>query len=245
MRKAILAATVAVVLVSSIVISYFVLAPQQSHFSLNVTPDSIKGDVIAGQLVVFLVTITENSSGRSAAFNSATLSVSASDSAVFVQPETIRPGQVAEVDVIPDISSVGSNVTVTIKADSGGSIQPRLVNFTVTQGEDTRGEYATQLRDLFVQWLQVNYPGLGITNQTQWVGTIVSPNWLVVSHYLFFSKDWEMHVYWHVMIPPYDWARIDLRHRFNETAPSHSFEIPSLNASLPPQPISPPDSVWR
>jgi len=31
---------------------------------------------------------------------------------------------------------------------------------------------------------------------------MVSPQWLVVSHYLFFSEEWEMHVEWHIMVAP-------------------------------------------
>lgn len=245
MRKAVLAGIVAVILVASIAISYYAIGPRESSFTLNVIPDSIKGDAIAGQLIVFLVAISDNSPSQNSGVGSAVLSATAAHSAIFIEPETIVPGQVAEIDVIPDVSAVGSNVTVSVKAERGGTVQSCVVNFTVTQGEDMLAPYAQQLRELFVQWSQTNEPGLGITNQTQWEGTIVSPNWLVVSHYLFFSKDWEMHVYWHVMIPPYDWAKIDLRHRFNETVPSLSFEISSLNASLPPQPISPPESVWR
>jgi hypothetical protein len=34
-------------------------------------------------------------------------------------------------------------------------------------------------------------------------------------------------VYWHVMIPPYDWAKIDLRNRWTEATYSYSFEISS------------------
>ncbi len=245
MRKAVLAAIIGAILVASIAISYFAIGPQESTFTLNVLPDAIRGDAIAGQLVVLLVTINDNGSGQNGGADKATISATASNSAILVQPEAIDPGQVAEVDVIPDVSAVGSNVSVTIKAERGGSVQSHTMEFAVTPGEDFLGPYAQQLRELFVQWLQENDLGLGITNQTQWEGTIVSPNWLVVSHYLFFSKDWEMHVYWHIMIPPYDWAKIDLRHRFNETIPSLSFEISSLNASLPPQQITPPDSVWR
>ncbi len=74
---------------------------------------------------------------------------------------------------------------------------------------------------------------------------MVSPQWLVVSHYLFFSEDWEMHVSWHIMVAPYDWARIDLRHRFDEETPSYAFEISSVDAGSEPCPIDPPESVWR
>ena len=42
-------------------------------------------------------------------------------------------------------------------------------------------------------------------------GTMVSPQWLVVSHYLFFSEQWELHLEWHIMVAPDDWARISGR----------------------------------
>jgi hypothetical protein len=61
------------------------------------------------------------------------------------------------------------------------------------------------------------------------------------------SPNWEIHVYWHVMIPPYDWARIELRRRFVESAPSLAFELSSRSA--PEQfdvvPIQPSDTLWR
>jgi hypothetical protein len=115
----------------------------------------------------------------------------------------------------------------------------------VVEGEDDREEYAVELRNRFVSWPATNHPELGITDVTEWNGTMVSPQWLVVSHYLFFSNDWEMHVSWHVMIPPHDWARIDLRHRFDELRPSYAFGISSLNANSEPVPVEVPESVWR
>lgn len=214
--------------------------PNPAGLTLNVFPGELRGDAIAGQSVVYLVTVADGVSGREVG-----LTASAGGLPVSVYPEMVRPGDVAEVTVIPSVETVGSNVTVVIGAESGGSTVQQKEKFTVVPGEDTLSDRARQLREVFVDWLQLNHPELGITNQTVWSDTIVSPRWLVVSHYLFFSRDWEMHVYWHVMIPPYDWARIDLRHRTTELAPSLSFEIPSLNGSLPPQPIAPPESAWR
>ncbi len=124
-------------------------------------------------------------------------------------------------------------------------MQSRSVNFSVVEGEDWRADRARELRDTFVQWLQTDAPSLGITNQTQWMGTIVSPRWLIVEHYLFFSRDWEMHVYWHVMIPPYDWARIDLRQRSTGLTPSLSYEISSVNGTAAPHLIPTPAESWR
>lgn len=68
----------------------------------------------------------------------------------------------------------------------------------------------------------------------------------MVSHYLFFSEEWELHIEWHIMMPPDDWARIDLRHRFDELEPSYAFEISSVNAtSSEPVPMEVPETVWR
>jgi hypothetical protein len=74
---------------------------------------------------------------------------------------------------------------------------------------------------------------------------MVSPQWLVVSHYLFFSDEWEMHIEWHIMIAPDDWARIDLRRRFEEVSPSKAFEITSREADDVPISIMVPETVWR
>ena len=245
MKKTAVALTVIVLLVASLVLLYYTTLPKHSQFSLDVKPTSLKGETIAGQLVVFLVTISDNASSGNAASESAVLSATANNSAVLIQPETILPGQVAEIEVIPSVSSIGSNVTVAISAQRAGFVQTRSLNFSVLQGVDGRAQHAAELRDLFVPWLQAYYPQFGITNETQWQGTIVSPQWLVVEHYLYFSKNWEMHVYWHVMIPPYDWARIDLRQRFNQTVYSYSFEISDLNASITPHQITLDESLWR
>ncbi len=74
---------------------------------------------------------------------------------------------------------------------------------------------------------------------------MVSPQWLVVSHYLFFSEAWELHLEWHVMIAPHDWAKIDLRKRFEEIRPSSAYEISSVSAKSAPGPIEVPPEIWR
>ncbi len=63
------------------------------------------------------------------------------------------------------------------------------------------------------------------------------------ARYIFLSEEWEMYVTWHVMIPPYDWARIYLRHRYNQTAPTYAFEISSVQEQAEPQAIEVPDWV--
>jgi hypothetical protein len=45
------------------------------------------------------------------------------------------------------------------------------------------------------------------------------------------------------MIPPYDWAKIYLRHRFDESAPTYAFEISSIQGKAEPEAIEVPDWV--
>ncbi len=243
--KAVLAATaILVILAGSILALSFVPSrPAPQSFALSLYPAGLRGDAIAGQRVVLLVTVAESGSAPDA--RAVKLTASAPNSSVSVSPELISAGQVGEVAVIPGVEAVGGNVTVTVSGERDGLVQSRTLQFTVLPGENTDAGYAVQLRERFVAWLQASHPELGITNGTQWLGTVVSPHWLVVSHWLFFSKDWEVHLYWHVMIPPHDWARIDLRQRFTELAPSLSFEISSLNAGLTPVPIAAPETAWR
>lgn len=246
-------ALIALVSILGCVVAFFLYwtMPAPAPFSLQVTPERLNGDSIPSQRCVFLVIVEDNGTGRGEG-KAVTISATAPGSAVTVEHETITPGQVAEVTVIPDKGSAGSNITVTVRGEREGLERTRAVTFAVLEvepeepgREDELGRYAAEIRDKFIQWLAAKHPELGITNETKWTGTIVSPRWLVVSHYLFFSEDWEMHISWHVMIPPYDWARIDLRRRFTESRPSHAFEISSLKAQEEPHAIEPPETVWR
>jgi len=211
------------------------------------TPENIDGvDIfklaIPGQRFVFLVTITDE--GEESGLP-VTISGEAPGAEVVIYHQDIFEGEVAEVVVIPAQASIGTTIEVTITGNRGGASDEKTVSFEVAEGEDDRQEYAGELLDRFVPWLAENHPELGITEDTVWDGTTVSPIWLVVSHYLFFSQEWELHLEWHVMIPPHDWAKIDLRHRFDELAPSYAFEISSLDAASEPVAIEVPETVWR
>jgi len=197
---------------------------------------------IAGQHFVFLVTITdEGQEGQLPVRISAT----APSAEVVIYQQDIIEGQVAEVVVIPAQASIGKTIKVNITGNRGGSTDKKVASFDVVEGEDDRQEYAEELLDRFVSLLATNHTELGITDDTAWNGTMVSPVWLVVSHYLFFSEEWEAHIEWHIMMPPSDWAKIDLRHRFDELEPSYAFEISSVNATSEPVPIEPPEAAWR
>jgi len=242
MSKKKLAGIIAGCITVVIVIVVIACLQPTPEFHINVIPEQLNGDSIAGQHCVFLVTITDEGQEGQLPVR---ISAQAPGSEVVIYQQDIVEGEVAEVVVIPAQASINETIEVIITGNRSSQTDEKFVSFDVVEGEDDRQEYAGELLDRFVPWLATNHPELGITDDTAWNGTMVSPVWLVVSHYLFFSEEWEVHIEWHIMMPPDDWARIDFRHRFDELEPSYAFEISSLNATSQPVPIEPPETVWR
>ncbi len=211
-----------------------------SPFTVSVLPQELKGFSISGQSIHYLVTVSEE-----AQKDPVRISASSSGAEVVVVQEDIIEGQVAEVIVVPKAESIGKTVDVIIEGKRGAVTESRTMTFEVIEGEDDRKERAEEILMPFITFLSETYPEYNITEDTKWTGTMVSPQWLVVSHYLFFSEEWELHLEWHVMVAPHDWARIDLRHRSDEIEPSAAFEISSVSLGTKPIPIEVPAEIWR
>ena len=240
-----------IIIICAIVFPVYFLSltnTETSPFSLNIIsrPASF-GDAfyaIPSQKCLFLVTIEENQTIQGS--KPVNISATSPDCQITVFPQTISSGKVAEVIIIPTETEVGKNVTVIIEGERDGFKQRKTVTLEVIEEEareETLGPEAVGIRNNFTEWLSTNHPELGITSETAWTGTVVNPLILVVMHYMFLSEDWEMYVTWHVMIPPYDWTRIYLRHRYNQTAPTYAFEISSIQEHSQPQSIEVPDWV--
>lgn len=211
-------------------------------FKIALLPEQLNGFSIAGQKIVYLVTFTNAGDAGGAAV---TITAKATGAEVEVINKDISDGQVAEIIVTPAQASIGKSVELEITGTRGSLTNKKTITFDVIEGVDDRQEYALELQARFVKWLAEKHPELGITEETEWTGTMVSPQWLVVSHYLFFSDEWEMHIEWHIMIAPDDWSRIDLRRRFKETKPSFAFEISSVTANDEPKSMDLPEIIWR
>lgn len=221
-------------------------APETPNaFSLALVPGAITNSV-PGQRCVFLVTMDE---GEDGAGGPVALSVTTEAGSAEVTPETMLPGDVAEVWLVPDPGTPPRTIAFTVTGRRGTEVERAQGTLHVLDDmpgvDEERAVHAAVVRDRFAPWLAEAHPELGIDPETEWRGTIVTPQILVVMHYLFFSEEWEMHVAWHVMIPPHDWARIDLRHRFDETVPSRAFEISSWQNETEPIEIDPPEALWR
>ena len=228
--------------------------PGPTTFTLKVVPEEIE-DTIPGQSCVLLVTIEEDD--PAARTGPVTITASAQGATAVVEHGTITEGEAAEVSVTmlppedggvePADESEGWSCSVTVRAERGGGYRENDVPITLTsEEEDLLAPAAAEMRDRFIPWLAENQPELGIDETTVWEGTIVKPHWLVVSHYLFFSDEWELHVFWHIMIAPDDWARIELRRRFEEMPPSPAFEIPAVSTEpVSANQIAPEGTLWR
>jgi len=213
--------------------------PTPTPFSMQVIPDQIK-PAVPGQRCVFLVVVVAEAedSGKGEPVN---ISATVSGATVAVEPQVAPPGLVAEVTVIPDEGTLDKTLPVTIRSERHGLQHTERVDIVMWDGPLPEGilegalEGAARKRDLFIPWLAANYPDLGITAETEWVGTYAKVLMPVANYYLFFSKEWEMVLVFHVMIPPDDWSYIYLRHRFTEVCPSYAFEISSLAAHGDPR----------
>lgn len=202
----------------------------------------------SGQRCVFLLVVTEKEGwlqGRHGYGTVVNISATASDEMVVitVHPQAISSAQVAEVIVISSEANVYQTLTVSITGEREELKQTETIIIEVVLGEDGMKSYASEMRDKFIPWLVINQPEFSITTETEWAETIVNPKIIVVMHYIFLSEDWEMYVTWHVTIPPHDWTRIYLRHRFTEARPTFAFEIPSVKGQEEPQVIKIPDWV--
>lgn len=214
---------------------------EAAPYELDVFPAQMQA--IEGQRCLLLVQLAPDVPDDDG--SEVNISARADGAEVIVHGQVLTPGVVAEVEVIPDAASVDTTLTVTISGARNGLARTAVVDLEILDMQDDLGPYAAQMRDLFVPWLETNHPDLGITNSTQWTGTLVDPQVLVVQHYLFLTDTWEMGVSWHVTIPPHDWTQIYLRRRFEEMTPSYGFKIDSVTAGGDPYAETPPEEVRR
>lgn len=189
-----------------------------------VSPEFVQG-AIPGAEVVLLVSQRDETAGV------AMVTASVDGGTVAVQPAQISGGEVAEVTVIPPAAITESELELVIEVATDDVSRTVTRTFTVLPWEDDRGEQAAEILDLFTSWLADERPELGVTPETEFEGTYLAPQLLVVSHYGFFNDEWEIGLAWHVMIPPDDFTEIYLRSR-SELQPSLAFRIDSWQTAL-------------
>lgn len=248
--QTIIAVLLIVLIVSTgLIIISLDLDAESAPFSMEIVTNSLASMMgeknlpvaIPEQKILLLVAIEDDGEGKGKG-EEVIISAIATDAQIIVSNPKIKSDEVAEVIVIPSKNSLTKNLTINFEGKRNDYAQTKTVEYQILDLQDELGETATQMQNRFIPWLATNHPELNISNNTEWTGTIVNPGILVVMHYMFYNDDWEMYLTWHVMIPPYDWARIYLRPRFTETQSTLAFEISSLQGQEQPHSISPEDS---
>lgn len=215
-----------------------------ADFTLDVIPPEEPPEVraaIPGQKVCFLVVVSDTATPATPV----TIAAWASKAKVTgIEPVELTAGVVGEVWVVPDASAVETTASVTITATRAGVTKTVERSLPIFPMADERAADAQPYFEYWVAWLAAEHPELGITEDTTWEPTFVS-TLLVVSHYAYWSADWELTVAWHVMMPPDDWSEIHLRHRGTESAPSLAFRTDSYSGETEPHAVEPPEVVVR
>jgi hypothetical protein len=188
-------------------------------------PDFIQG-VIPGARLVLLVGQSDPAAGEVIITAQAPGATS-----IIIDPTTISGTEVAEVTIVPGATTTEKDLSITIEARGADDTWTTTRTVTVLPWEDDREGQAREILEMFTSWLAENRPELGITPETEFTGTFLAPQLLVVSHYGFFGVQWEVGLAWHVMIPPDDFSEIYLRPR-TELRPTHAFRIGSWQTAL-------------
>lgn len=219
-------------------------SPTAVPFTFDVVPPEAPPEIrvaIPGEDVCFLVVVKDAAAGA----GPVTITAKATGAKVErIEPAELTAGTVGEVWVTPDPSSVEATAHVTFTATRHGVTRTVERSLPVFPMIDERAKDARPYFDRWLAWMIKDHPELGITEATAWQPEFVS-TLLVVSHYAYWSKDWEVVVLWHNMIAPYDWTEIQLRHRWTEAAPSLAWRVDSVSGGTAPRSVAPPEVVVR
>ncbi len=133
--------------------------------------------------------------------------------------------------MVPGATATETELNITIEVATDDTTRTFTKTASVLPWDDDRGDQAAEILGLFTSWLAENRPEIGVTPETEFEGTYLAPQLLVVSHYGFFDDEWEIGLSWHVMIPPDDFSEIYLRPR-SELRPTVAFRIGSWQTAL-------------
>jgi hypothetical protein len=220
-------------------------SPGTADFTIEVFPadePSASRMAIPGSGYCFLVVVTD---ATGAAGGPVEISATATMATISkILPVELQPGVVGEVWVIADPATTEVMGSVTITGTRNGASQSVTRSLPVFPMAGERAADARPHFERWLAWLIAEHPELGITADTEWEPVFVS-TLLVVSHYSYWSEDWELTISWHNMIPPHDWSEAFLRRRGEETAPSLAWRQDSVKGKTEPREVTPPDSVVR
>ena len=218
--------------------------PSTADFTIDVRPSEEPAAIrmaIPGSRYCFLVRVDDATDSTEPVTIDATATKA---EVVDISPAELIPGVVGEVCVVADPTTAEITGSVTITGSRGGVTKTVDRSLPVFPLDGDRAADAQPYFDRWVAWLAAEHPELGITADLDWEPVFVS-TLLIVSHYSYWSTDWEMTVAWHVMIAPDDWTEVHLRRRGVDMAPSLAFRIESFSGETDPIEVDPPAEVVR
>jgi hypothetical protein len=153
--------------------------------------------------------------------------------------------KVIEIFLYPNITHIDTEIEITVELSNGQRDLKEFGYVNIINWTSTNIEEVKPMRDVFISYLALNYPNLGIDVCTRWIGFTNAPMTLVVEHFLFLSENWELELSRHVMIPPYDWVQGYIRPR-SQISPIWAGKIDSwsdINHTV--SEINPPPQIYR
>jgi len=214
-------------------------------FALEVIPATAPPRfAIGGQQFLYLVRLHDSQASRGLV----SLAVSAPGAASVSHSAIAWRYAVNEVTVVPYPVNEGSkpvSLRVVITATRGAERTSVTRTLQVRAGTDTIADEARAHLDLFLPWLENEFPSFHLGPSTPMTGTI-NRNVPVVDHYLFLTHYWEIDLSWHGVVPPDDWARIQLRNRGSKVPwPIRAYQVDSVTGHTTPHAITPALEVER
>lgn len=167
---------------------------------------------------------------------------------VRVEPSSVDVGEVAEVWV--EVPEVDQDVpfSVTVVASRGDEEASVAIDATAVPGVDDVADTAGQIAQVFLDAVAAEVPGLPASADDLPGGTPVA-GLLVVTHYAWFTPEYEVGLAWHIMVAPDDFAELYVRPRDGLT-PTRAFRLGSWSTALAGgavdvREIDPPAEVTR
>ncbi|NJD30098.1 MAG: hypothetical protein FIA92_17665 [Chloroflexi bacterium] len=213
------------------------------EFTIDVSPPELPLEIrmlLPGEESSFLVRVSDLAPGAGAVVISAT--AEGATITEIIQPTPDKP--VGAVWLVPAPATEETTGSITITAGCGTATTTVERTFKVFPMADERGQDARPHFERWIDWLIEAHPELGIDEATEWQPRFVS-TLLIVSHYAYYSDEWELTIAWHNMIPPDDWSEIHLRHRGVDLTPSLAFRQDSMANETEPHAVTPPEVVVR
>jgi hypothetical protein len=121
---------------------------------------------------------------------------------------------VSELELRPDRLILPGIYNITLIASNNKisheiSLKVEIINITTSEPSIQ----ILEKRDEFIEYLHSEYPDMGNFSNQDWYSYMTYPGIIVVEHWTFLSREYEMRMCYHATIPPHNWSKIRLRPR--------------------------------